>query len=71
MPLVFIDWEFTDFGRVGETCQPLSVGMVSEDGQRSLYIEFESQTGSSDFVVTHVLPLLNKVEIRDIASGAK
>ena len=70
MALIFIDWEFTEFGRIGETCHPLSVGMVAEDGQRSLYVELSSQTECSDFVTAQVLPQLNHVEVKDIASGA-
>lgn len=35
--LVFLDTEFTDF----TDCELISVGMVSEDGQRELYLEVQ------------------------------
>ncbi len=57
--IVFLDTEFTDLGPKGEL---LSMGLVQEDGERSLYLErsdFDPAT-CSEFVQSVVLPLLGR-----------
>ena len=55
--LVFLDCEYTDFIQ----CDLISIGMVSEDGQRSFYAQrcdYE-QSWCNSFVRVGVLPLLD------------
>lgn len=58
MPLVFFDTEFTD---LAPDARLISIGLVSEDGERSFYAELSDtwQTSYvSYFVEEEVLPLL-------------
>lgn len=58
---VFLDCEFTNFD------QPklISIALVTEDGKQSFYAELTdtySQSDCSEFVIQHVLPLLDAKE---------
>ncbi|WP_109126172.1 hypothetical protein [Dyella sp. C11] len=56
--LIFLDTEYTDEYRR----ELVSVGMVTEDGQRSIYLERTdfSRTSCNHFVVANVLPHLGE-----------
>lgn len=56
--LVFLDTEFTDFVQI----DLISIGLVTEDG-REFYAERNDyrREDCSSFVVTEVLPLLNRI----------
>ncbi|SFN90512.1 hypothetical protein SAMN05660284_02489 [Formivibrio citricus] len=58
--LIFLDTEFTDF----IDCELISIGMVSEDGQHSLYLEVADfdRSRCNAFVQDAVLPLLGRTE---------
>ncbi len=58
--LVFLDTEFTDL----VDSELISIGMVSEDGQRVLYLEISDFDPSkcSPFVQDGILPLLSRTE---------
>jgi hypothetical protein len=55
----FIDFEFMEDGRLIE---PLSIGIVSDDG-REFYAEFadSDRSRANEFVRTHVIPKLGKL----------
>lgn len=59
--IVFLDWEFTDLGKVGEQCFPLSLGMATASG-KSLYLEFVELGPCSQFVREQVIPLMALTE---------
>lgn len=59
---VFIDTEFTDF----KDSRLISIGLVTEDGERSFYAELTdnyTQDDCSYFVLETVLPLLDAPEL--------
>lgn len=57
--LIFLDTEFTDF----IDCELISIGMISEDGQREFYAERSDYQAQwcNQFVHAAVLPQLGKV----------
>lgn len=59
---VFIDTEFTDF----KNSRLISIGLVTEDGERSFYAELTDNFTEADcsyFVLETVLPLLDAPEL--------
>ncbi|OAJ60556.1 hypothetical protein A6V36_01820 [Paraburkholderia ginsengiterrae] len=57
--LVFLDTEYTGLGQLSPKL--ISLGIVTEDGQREFYVELEDTwklEDCSDFVRRKVLPLL-------------
>jgi len=57
--LIFFDTEFTALSSEADC---LSVGLVTEDGERELYLERSDvdRSACSDFVIEHVLPLFGR-----------
>lgn len=56
--LVFLDTEFTDF----IDCELISIGLVSEDGQRELYLEIDDfeRDKCNHYVQVNILDLLGR-----------
>lgn len=58
--LIFLDTEFADF----DDREPISIGMVSEDGQHVFYAELEDfdRNRCNNFVRSTVWPLLGQIK---------
>jgi hypothetical protein len=59
---VFLDTEFTQLRHPKKETKLISIGLVTEDGERSFYVELTDNyniSDCSDFVVESVLPLLD------------
>lgn len=66
---LFLDTEFTDF----RTCDLISLGLVSEDGEHEYYVEISDYKveWQSDFVRDVVVPLLDKSNVQTHVEAGK
>jgi hypothetical protein len=63
----------TEFDENGETIEPISLALLRQD-ERFLYLEFPfdaKRVARNAFVVEHVLPHLNRMDLRTLPPGDK